>query len=35
MRLVDLSMPIWEGAGYGEILAMPNCSVQFLRVHVL
>jgi kynurenine formamidase len=29
MRLVDLSMPIWEGAGYGEILAMPNCSVQF------
>ena len=29
MRLTDLSMPIWEGAGYGEILAMPNCSVQF------
>ncbi len=29
MRFVDLSMPIWEGAGYGEILATPNCSVQF------
>ena len=29
MRFVDLSMPIWEGAGYGEILAMPNCSVSF------
>lgn len=29
MRLVDLSMPIWEGAGYGEVLAMPNTSVRF------
>ncbi len=29
MRLVDLSMPIWEGAGYGEILAMPNTPVRF------
>ena len=29
MKLVDLSMPIWEGAGYGEILAMPNTSVRF------
>lgn len=29
MKLVDLSMPIWEGAGYGEILAMPNTPVRF------
>lgn len=28
MRLVDLSMPIWDGAGYGEILAMPNTPVR-------
>ena len=31
MRFVDLSMPIWEGAGYGEILAMPNTSVRFFE----
>ena len=29
MRFVDLSMPIWEGAGYSEVLAMPNTSVRF------
>ena len=29
MRLIDLTMPIWEGAGYGEVLAMPNVSVRF------
>lgn len=34
MRLVDLSMPIWEGAGYGEILAMPNTSVRFTEYMV-
>ena len=31
MRFVDLSMPIWEGAGYGEVLAMPNTSVRFFE----
>ena len=34
MRLVDLSMPIWEGAGYGEILAMPNTPVRFTEYMV-
>ena len=29
MRLIDLSMPIWEGGGYGEVLAMPNLPVSF------
>jgi kynurenine formamidase len=29
MRLVDLSMPIWEGGGYGEVLPMPNTPVSF------
>ena len=29
MRFVDLTMPIFEGAGYGEVLAMPNTSVRF------
>jgi kynurenine formamidase len=31
MRLIDLSMPIWEGAGYGEILPMPNTPVRFVE----
>lgn len=31
MRLIDLTMPIWEGAGYGEILAMPNTPVRFFE----
>ena len=31
MKLIDLSMPIWEGAGYAEILAMPNTPVQFME----
>src|SRR5215475_15442181 len=30
MRLIDLTMPIWEGAGYGEILPFTNCSVRLL-----
>ncbi len=34
MKLVDLSMPIWEGAGYGEILAMPNTPVRFTEYMV-
>lgn len=29
MRLIDLTMPIWEGAGYGEILPFTNSSVRF------
>ena len=29
MKLIDLSMPIWEGAGYSDILPMPNNLVQF------
>ena len=31
MKLIDLSMPIWEGAGYGEVLPMPNTPVQFVE----
>jgi kynurenine formamidase len=31
MRLIDLSMPIWEGAGYGEILPFTNSPVRFLE----
>lgn len=31
MRLIDLSMPIWEGAGYGEILPWENVPVQFFE----
>ncbi len=31
MRLIDLTMPIWEGAGYGEILPFTNSSVKFLE----
>lgn len=29
MKLIDLTMPIWEGAGYGEILPFTNSSVRF------
>jgi kynurenine formamidase len=28
MRLIDLTMPIWEGAGYGEILPFTNSPVR-------
>jgi kynurenine formamidase len=28
MKLIDLTMPIWEGAGYGEILPFTNSSVR-------
>jgi kynurenine formamidase len=31
MRMVDLSMPIWDGAGYGEILPMPNTPVHLFE----
>jgi kynurenine formamidase len=31
MKLFDLTMPIWEGAGYGEILPFTNSSVRFLE----
>jgi kynurenine formamidase len=34
MKLIDLTMPIWEGAGYGEILAMPNTPVRFAEYMV-
>src|SRR5919109_111331 len=29
MRLIDLTMPIWEGAEYGEILPFTNSPVKF------
>jgi kynurenine formamidase len=29
MKLIDLTMPIWEGAGYGEILPFTNSPVRF------
>ena len=28
MKIIDLTMPIWEGAGYGEILPFTNSSVR-------
>lgn len=31
MRLIDLTMPIWPGAGYGEILPFTNSSVAFFE----
>jgi kynurenine formamidase len=31
MRLIDLTMPIWEGAGYGEILPFTNSPVRLLE----
>ncbi len=31
MRIHDLSMPIWEGAGYGEILPFTNSPVRFVE----
>ena len=29
MKLIDLTMPIWPGAGYGEILPLTNTPVEF------
>jgi len=29
VRFIDLTMPIWEGAGYGEILPFTNSPVRF------
>ena len=29
MKLIDLTMPIWEGGGYGEILPFTNSPVRF------
>jgi len=29
MKLFDLTMPIWPGAGYGEILPLTNTAVEF------
>jgi kynurenine formamidase len=31
MKLIDLTMPIWEGAGYGEILPFTNSPVRLLE----
>jgi len=31
MRLIDLTMPIWPGAGYGEILPFTNTPVEFIE----
>ena len=31
MKIHDLSMPVWEGAGYGEILPFTNSSVRLLE----
>jgi kynurenine formamidase len=31
MRLIDLTMPIWPGAGYGEILPFTNTPVEFVE----
>ena len=34
MRIVDLSMPIWEGAGYGEVLPFTNTPVRLFEYMV-
>jgi kynurenine formamidase len=34
MKIHDLSMPVWEGAGYGEILPFTNGPVQFTEYMV-
>ena len=34
MRLIDLTMPIWPGAGYGDILPFTNSSVEFFEYMV-
>lgn len=31
MKLIDLTMPIWPGAGYGEVLPFTNTPVQFFE----
>jgi kynurenine formamidase len=31
MRFIDLTMPIWPGAGYGEILPFTNTPVEFIE----
>ena len=31
MKFIDLSMPIWDGAGYGEVLPIPNTPVKFFE----
>lgn len=31
MKIHDLSMPVWEGAGYGEILPFTNSPVRFVE----
>ena len=31
MKLIDLTMPIWPGAGYGEILPFTNTPVEFVE----
>jgi kynurenine formamidase len=31
MRIHDLSMPVWEGAAYGEILPFTNSAVRFVE----
>ena len=34
MKIYDLSMPVWEGAGYGEILPFTNSPVRFVEYMV-
>jgi len=34
MKIHDLSMPVWEGAGYGEILPFTNSPVRFFEYMV-
>ena len=34
MKIHDLSMPVWEGAGYGEILPFTNSPVRFVEYMV-
>jgi kynurenine formamidase len=31
VKLIDLTMPIWEGGGYGEILPFTNSPVRFIE----
>jgi hypothetical protein len=34
MKLIDLTMPVWPGAGYGEVLPLTNTPVQFFEYMV-
>lgn len=34
MKLIDLTMPVWPSAGYGEILPFTNSSVEFFEYMV-